>query len=102
EHFGAVIPGSASAVKVAEASCPDADSECRIEKPATIGVEAVGWLGLESLAKLDLFFFEWPVGDPVSPFEEETPLAASILDRGWCIEIGICFLRPDLALGYLP
>ncbi|GJS61901.1 hypothetical protein Tco_0656685 [Tanacetum coccineum] len=47
----------------------------------TIGVEAEGWIRLESMAKLDwVSFTEWPVWDLVYPFEEETPLVISILD----------------------
>ncbi|GKC62028.1 hypothetical protein Tco_1089626, partial [Tanacetum coccineum] len=103
------IPGSASSVKSAKASCPDADSECKmkevdqadVEPPAaycaslcispTTGVGGKGWLGLVSIAELDLVsFFEWPDWD----------LDASMVDSDVCFED--CFLLSLLlAPGFL-
>ncbi|GKF45158.1 hypothetical protein Tco_0131710, partial [Tanacetum coccineum] len=87
ESLGADIPGSASAVKSAKASCLDADSECKMKE-----VDLAGWLGLVFMAELDLVsFFEWPDWD----------LDALMVDSDVCFED--CFLlSPLLAPGFLP
>ncbi|GKD91338.1 hypothetical protein Tco_1366845 [Tanacetum coccineum] len=104
------IPGSASAVKSIEASCPDADLECKMKEvdqadvgpPAaccatlcispTTSVGSEGWLRLVSMAELDLVsFFEWPDWD----------LDASVVDSNVCFE-DYFLLSPLLAPGFLP
>nr|GEX05187.1 hypothetical protein [Tanacetum cinerariifolium] len=90
ESLGADIPGSALAVKSAEALCPDSDSECKMKEVDQTGGE--GWLGLVSMAELDLvFFFEWLDWD----------FDASVVDSEVCFED--CFLlSPPLAPRFLP
>nr|GEW55918.1 hypothetical protein [Tanacetum cinerariifolium] len=88
----------ASAVKYAEASCPNADSEppaaycASLSISPTTGVGGEGWLGLVSMAELDLVsFFKWPDWD----------LDASVVDLYVCYED--CFLLSLLlAPGFLP
>nr|GEZ47139.1 hypothetical protein [Tanacetum cinerariifolium] len=76
-----------SIVKYAKASCPDADSECKMKE-----VDQAGWLRLASMAELELVsFFEWIDWD----------LDALVVDSDVCFED--CFLLGLLlALGFLP
>ncbi|GKB01195.1 hypothetical protein Tco_0829239 [Tanacetum coccineum] len=97
ESLGADIPGSASAVKSVEASFPK-----DVRPPAacyaslcispTTSVGGEGWLGLVSMAELDLVsFFEWPDWD----------LDASVVDSDVCFE-DYFLLSPLLAPRFLP
>ncbi|GKF98737.1 hypothetical protein Tco_0297520, partial [Tanacetum coccineum] len=105
ESSGADIPGSASVVKSVEASWwapsllvspkdvgPPAACYASLCISPTTCVRGKGWLGLVSMAELDLVsFFEWPDWD----------LDASVVDSDVCFED--CFLlSPLLAPGFFP
>ncbi|GKC91954.1 hypothetical protein Tco_1157396 [Tanacetum coccineum] len=100
ESLGSDFPRSTSAVESAEASRPNADSEppaaywSSLCMPASIGVEAGGWLRFVSKSELETIS-KWPLWDPVGTLKDPS-LVSFYLDPVWIL------LDQVLALGFLP